>query len=100
MNDYACAKEVQNYHDQPDIPCLGYECFSYISEEKIQIKKSTMNRNVYPVALAFIILGSFISFRLADHDLAVVFARINEEVLQHGRAYQTLGEATNAIGHR
>ncbi len=29
-----------------------------------------------------------------------VFARLNDEVLQRGRAYETLGDATQRIGHR
>lgn len=79
---------------------LGCECFSYISEENYQIGILTMNRNLYWLVIAFTGVSLLISFRFADQDLAVVFARINEEVLQRGRAYQTLGEATTTIGHR
>lgn len=33
-------------------------------------------------------------------DLLAVFQAINDDVAKHGRAYETLGEATNTIGHR
>ncbi|MBC7920691.1 MAG: M28 family peptidase [Ferruginibacter sp.] len=50
--------------------------------------------------LGLALVASLLAFRVDEPDLSAVFARINEEVLQRGRAYQTLNEATSTIGHR
>ena len=42
----------------------------------------------------------FTASYLAGPSLNTVFARINEEVEQHSRAYETLAEASQRIGHR
>lgn len=48
----------------------------------------------YHVLILFMVIGCRKETR---HD---IFARINTEVLQHSKAYATLGEATSTIGHR
>jgi hypothetical protein len=47
-----------------------------------------------------IAFASFTKINPQEDELLSVFARINEDVLQNGRAYETLGEATQTIGHR
>lgn len=42
----------------------------------------------------------FLSAATTNNDLPTVFRAINNDVLQNGRAYETLGEATASIGHR
>lgn len=44
--------------------------------------------------------GLLLSFTTTRPGLDKVFGRINEEVLQNSRAYQTLAEASQQIGHR
>jgi Zn-dependent M28 family amino/carboxypeptidase len=39
-------------------------------------------------------------YRSVKEETDTVFKRINEEVLQHSKAYETLQEATSTIGHR
>ncbi|MBC7571891.1 MAG: M20/M25/M40 family metallo-hydrolase [Spirosoma sp.] len=42
----------------------------------------------------------FTAFYVAGPSLDKIFARINEEVEQHSRAYETLADASKKIGHR
>ncbi|PLK42531.1 M20/M25/M40 family metallo-hydrolase [Emticicia sp. TH156] len=42
----------------------------------------------------------FSAFTLPKDELEEVFGKINDDVLNRGRAYETLGEATSSIGHR
>ena len=62
--------------------------------------KPFMNQTIRRAGfLGFSLVASLLAFRTAEPD-PTVFARINEEVLQRGRAYQTLDQATSTIGHR
>jgi carboxypeptidase Q len=56
-----------------------------------------MKRRILPVF--FLLLGAF-AFTPPENGLQAVFERINQDVLQRGKAYETLGEATSTIGHR
>lgn len=56
-----------------------------------------MKRRLLPVIL---LLGTVCAFTVKDDELRLVFERINEDVLQKGRAYESLGKATESIGHR
>lgn len=56
-----------------------------------------MRKTLYVIPVTLVLLTAFNPQRPA---LDKVFARINAEVMQHGRAYQTLTEATKQIGHR
>jgi hypothetical protein len=49
---------------------------------------------------AFIFLLGVSAFKTKDADLRVIFSKINQDVLQNGKVYETLGEATSTIGHR
>lgn len=53
----------------------------------------------YFLAILFISL-IFTAFKAKDTDLIEIFAKINQDVLQKGKVYETLGEATSTIGHR
>jgi carboxypeptidase Q len=44
-------------------------------------------------------LSTLLSFR-GDNELVAPFSAINQDILQNGKAYETLGEATSTIGHR
>ncbi len=44
-------------------------------------------------------LSTLLSFR-GENELAAPFSAINQDILQNGKAYETLGEATSTIGHR
>lgn len=56
-----------------------------------------MKRRILPV---FLLLFGALAFTPPENGLQAVFERINQDVLQKGRAYETLGEATSTIGHR
>lgn len=56
-----------------------------------------MRKNFYAVPILLIALTAFYPQK---PDLEKVFQRINDEVLQHGRAYETLTDASQQIGHR
>lgn len=56
-----------------------------------------MRKTLYAIPVTLVLLTAFNPQRPS---LDKVFARINVEVLQNGRAYQTLAEATQRIGHR
>lgn len=45
-------------------------------------------------------IALFSAFTSPADDLEALFAKINEDVLNRGRAYETLEEATSTIGHR
>ncbi|GAB3756719.1 M28 family peptidase [Spirosoma pomorum] len=45
-------------------------------------------------------IGCLTAFLPAKSSLEKTFARINEEVSQHSRAYETLADASTTIGHR
>lgn len=45
-------------------------------------------------------IALFSAFTMPADELEALFVKINEDVLSHGRAYETLGEATSSIGHR
>jgi carboxypeptidase Q len=54
-----------------------------------------------------VVIGSFLAlilltsaYQLPDEDPLVVFRQINQEVLQHSQAYETLSDACLNIGHR
>ncbi|WP_367914584.1 M28 family peptidase [Leadbetterella sp. DM7] len=47
-----------------------------------------------------ILLAAICAFTVKNDDLRLVFERINSDVMQNGRAYASLGEATESIGHR
>ncbi len=51
------------------------------------------------IAITFA-LPLLLSFNYADDDIIKVFNRINDEVLHHSKAYETLKQATSTIGHR
>lgn len=64
-----------------------------------------MHRTLYVPPLRFLllslgVLSSLTAFLPDKVSLEKVFARINAEVGQHSRAYQTLTDATQTIGHR
>lgn len=50
--------------------------------------------------ITFIFLTLFFVSATKKQDLTSVFQAINKDVLQNGRAYETLQEATSTIGHR
>ncbi len=56
-----------------------------------------MRKTLYAIPVTLVLLTAFNPLRPS---LEKVFARINADVLQNGRAYQTLSEATKQIGHR
>lgn len=61
-----------------------------------------MKKNHY-VFLILVLLTSTAAYQPIqddDEDLIETFQQINEEVLTHSRAYETLGEACKVIGHR
>ncbi|WP_337042004.1 M20/M25/M40 family metallo-hydrolase [Emticicia sp. 17c] len=45
-------------------------------------------------------IGLFSAFTIKKDELDDTFVKINQNVLENGRAYETLGEATSSIGHR
>lgn len=47
-----------------------------------------------------ILLIGISAFKAKETDLKDIFTRINQDVLQNGKVYETLGEATSTIGHR
>ncbi|HLO46760.1 MAG TPA: M20/M25/M40 family metallo-hydrolase [Leadbetterella sp.] len=47
-----------------------------------------------------ILLTGISAFKAKETDLKDIFTRINQDVLQNGKVYETLGEATSTIGHR
>jgi hypothetical protein len=56
-----------------------------------------------PIAICFTILCSlclFTSFSQEKPEWSAVFTKINQEVLSHSKAYSTLKQATETIGHR
>lgn len=58
-------------------------------------------KKLYTAIAGFLfILVPLSAYRYIDDGLPAVFKRINEEVLQHSKAYSTLQQATSAIGHR
>jgi carboxypeptidase Q len=59
-----------------------------------------MKRPIYGVSLGLIMLLFLNAHPKRNDDLKEVFARINQEVLQNSKAYETLGEACSSIGHR
>jgi Iap family predicted aminopeptidase len=63
---------------------------------------STLLRRARTSSLVFFTLtgGLLVAYAPPRNDLDAVFARLNDDVLRNGRAYETLGEATRAIGHR
>lgn len=56
-----------------------------------------MRKTLYAIPVTLVLLTAFNPQRPA---LDKAFARINAEVLQNSRAYQTLADATQRIGHR
>lgn len=52
------------------------------------------------LVIALVTLVGVSSFTLKDSELLRVFTLINTDVLTNGRAYETLGEASEKIGHR
>ncbi|QKZ11362.1 M20/M25/M40 family metallo-hydrolase [Spirosoma sp. KUDC1026] len=64
-----------------------------------------MHRKLYVSPFQFVLLcagavGCLTAFLPAKNSLEKTFARINEEVNQHSRAYETLADASKTIGHR
>jgi carboxypeptidase Q len=64
-----------------------------------------MHRTFYLSPFQFVLLcagaiGCLTAFQPAKNSLEKTFARINEEVSQHSRAYETLSDASKTIGHR
>jgi hypothetical protein len=58
-----------------------------------------MKRNVYQYTMAAVIcMGLVAAMRRTEWD--PTFGRINDDVLRNGRAYETLAEASQTIGHR
>lgn len=49
---------------------------------------------------SFLLLIGATAFTLKDDGLKLIFKRINENVLSEGKAYKTLGDASEKIGHR
>jgi hypothetical protein len=45
-------------------------------------------------------IAGFLAFQQPADDLSTIFKRINEETLQHSKAYETLKDASKTIGHR
>lgn len=56
-----------------------------------------MKKSLLPV---IILLATVCAFTVKNDGLRPVFTRINNDVLQNGRAYESLGEASETIGHR
>ena len=52
------------------------------------------------IIVFFLLIPVLFSFMHPDDDLTKVFIKINEEVLKHSKAYETLKLATSTIGHR
>lgn len=59
-----------------------------------------MKRILYGTGIAFAALLFVNATHKRDENLKEVFARINQEVLQNSKAYETLGEVCSTIGHR
>jgi Iap family predicted aminopeptidase len=64
-----------------------------------------MHRKLYVSSFQFVLLGAvavscLTAFLPTKNSLEKTFARINEEVSQHSRAYETLADASTTIGHR
>jgi hypothetical protein len=64
-----------------------------------------MHRTFYVSSFQFVLLcagaiGCLTAFQPAKTSLEKTFARINAEVSQHSRAYETLTDASTTIGHR
>ncbi|WP_461140101.1 M20/M25/M40 family metallo-hydrolase [Spirosoma pomorum] len=64
-----------------------------------------MHRKLYVSSFQIVLLGAvaigcLTAFLPAKSSLEKTFARINEEVSQHSRAYETLADASTTIGHR
>ncbi len=58
-----------------------------------------MNRKISLLLMAFLV-ASHIGFAQDKPEWKTIFANINQEALEHSRAYETLKEATSTIGHR
>jgi Iap family predicted aminopeptidase len=57
-------------------------------------------KKIYLSGLLVLCIGLFTGFQTIPDQWDDVFKQINEEELLHGRAYETLQEATSIIGHR
>ena len=58
-----------------------------------------MNRKISLLLMALLVAGQS-SFAQDKPEWKTIFANINQETLDHSRAYETLKEATSTIGHR
>lgn len=59
-----------------------------------------MKKPIYGISLVLIMTLFFNAAPRRNDDLKEVFLRINQEVIQNSKAYETLGEACASIGHR
>lgn len=50
--------------------------------------------------ILLIALVGITAFKSKNEDLKQIFLKINQDVLNNGKAYETLGDATSTIGHR
>lgn len=53
----------------------------------------------YFLVFLFLTIG-ITAFTIKDSELKTIFSKINQDVLNNGKVYETLGDATSTIGHR
>ena len=53
----------------------------------------------YCLVFLFLTVG-LTAFTIKDSELKTIFSKINQDVLNNGKVYETLGDATSSIGHR